>query len=253
LRFLMASLFWLPAFAKAWRVLPVRDRASLAFLSFLMLPGTFLLQFVGLWYTSASSAALMIGFEPLMIVLLGHFFWRERARALDLGLGVIALLGVCLVMGWPRGAHFRGCLLVFLSTGVVAVWVRWSKAWLRRLDASAFSALVTVLGTAPLFLLLPLFPGSWRIAWTPGFIAVILYLGLGCSLAAGWLWNRGLGGVRANAGGFFLALEPVFGVLFAALLLGERMRGVALCGAFLVLLSVVLSMAAPLWEKPRDA
>lgn len=36
-------------------------------------PAVFLLQFVGLHYTSAASAATIIGLEPLLIVFVGHF------------------------------------------------------------------------------------------------------------------------------------------------------------------------------------
>ena len=43
---------------------------KIALLGFLTYPATFLLQFIGLQYTSASSAATMIGIEPLMVILL---------------------------------------------------------------------------------------------------------------------------------------------------------------------------------------
>jgi drug/metabolite transporter (DMT)-like permease len=250
-RFLIASIFWLPTFIQASKSLPKSHWGSLFLLAFLMIPATFLLQFIGLKYTSAASAVIMIGFEPLMIVLTGYWFWKEKLTVLNVACSITAMIGVLLVMGWPEDAHFFGSALVLLSTIVVAIWVRWSKAWMNTMPVNAFTALTTVIGTA---LLLPcslLLTQSWELNWTfEGSIAFI-YLGVGCSLAAGWLWNQGLKRTSANAGGLFLALEPIFGVLAAAWILCEPLSGTTLIGAALVVLPVIISAVVSLLPSRR--
>ena len=162
-RFLIASAFWMPVAMKAWHALPKPSRAPLCLLSFLMIPATFLLQFIGLRHTTASSAVIVIGFEPLMVVLVGTVIWRQRMTTANIGFGVTAFVGVLVVMGWPHGARFFGSAMVFISTAVVAVWVHWSKQWMAMLSVAAFTSLTTVLGTVLLIPCALLTANTWNI------------------------------------------------------------------------------------------
>ncbi|EOG1897897.1 EamA family transporter, partial [Acinetobacter baumannii] len=74
-------------------------------------------------------------------------------------------------------------------------------------------------------------------------ILALLYLGIGCSYLASKLWNKGLEVSSANNGGLFLALEPIFGVIFAVLLLNENITGVTLVGVIIVLCSTFYAQA----------
>jgi len=245
-RFLIASIFWLPTFVQASKSLPKSRWGPLLLLAFLMIPATFLLQFMGLKYTSASSAAIMIGFEPLIIVLMGYWFWKEKLTGLNIIFSITAMLGVLLVMGWPEDASFLGSALVLLSTVVVAIWMRWSKVWMNTMSVNAFTALITVTGTALLVPCALLLTQSWELNWTLEGSIAFIYLGVGCSLAAGWLWNHGLKRAHANVGGLFLAFEPIFGVLGAAWILSEPLSGTTLVGTALVILPVMISALLPL-------
>lgn len=250
IRFLIAAVFWLPVCIPALRALPRAQLGSLTVLAFLMVPATFLLQFVGLQYTTASSAAVMIGFEPLMFVLVGWLLWGERLTALNLIFGALALTGVLLVMGWPKDAQFIGCALVLISTAVVALWVRWSRSWMKMIGVKQFTALTTVIGTILLVPFAGMLTTSWEIHWSAEGTIALLYLGVGCSLAAGWCWNKGIERANANVGGLFLALEPVFGVGVAALFLGDPLGPTAIVGAGLVIVPVIISSILP-WLRAR--
>lgn len=70
----------------------------------------------------------------------------------------------------------------------------------------------------------------------------MLYLSIGCSLLAGWLWNKGLSSTAANRSGIFLALKPVFGVLLAFVLIGERL---SIMGVLLAILASAASFLLP--------
>jgi len=251
-RFMIAAVFWLPAFVPALRAVPRVQLGSLTLLAFLIIPVTFLLQFIGLQYSTASSAAVIIGFEPLMFVIVGWLFWGERLTVLNLTFGAFALTGVLLVMGWPSDAQFIGSALVLISTAVVAVWVRCSKRWMKQISVNHFTALTTIIGTILLVPFASFLTTSWEIRWSAQGTVALLYLGIGCSFAAGWFWNKGIQGARANAGGLFLALEPVFGVGVAALLLSETLGSTAIVGASLVILPVIISSTLP-WLRSRPS
>jgi drug/metabolite transporter (DMT)-like permease len=172
-------------------------------------------------------------------------------QALNVVFSITAMIGVLLVMGWPEDARFLGSALVLISTMVVAIWMRWAKTWRNTMPVNAFTALTTVIGTA---LLLPCalsLTQSWELNWSLQGSIAFIYLGVGCSLAAGWLWNQGLKRTPANVGGLFLALEPIFGVLAAAWILSELLSVTTLIGTALVVLPVMISALLPLLPSRR--
>jgi drug/metabolite transporter (DMT)-like permease len=249
-RFLIASAFWLPVFLRLPRQYSRREWLSLFILSFLLIPVIFLLQFIGLQYTSASSAAIMIGLGPLMVVLMGRLIWREALTWTSVVLSILAAAGVALVIGPPHDVGFFGCGLVLLSTAVMGISVHLSKEWISRMTVSAFVSTTTILGTAALIPCVVLTAESWAMSWSFQNMLAVLYLGLGCSLAAGWLWNKGLQTTRPIVSGFFLALEPVFAVILAVGFLGESMEGTARAGACLVLIPIIAASIIPLIRSP---
>ena len=250
-RFLWSALFWLPTFRRIAPTINKSQWYSLSSLAFLMIPLTFLLQLIGLQYTSASSAAVMMGFSPLMVVLMGWLIWREHLNKVDVLLSVVALMGVILVMGWPKDLHFLGAFLVLLSSIVVAIWLRWSKIWMQTLAVSHFTALTTVLGTALLIPCTLFLTQHWRVYWSWSGILAVIYLGVGCSLLASWCWNKGMQQTKANLGGLFLTLEPIFGVMFASWLLQETWDLSTKVGIVLVILPVVIASVLPLYKMKR--
>lgn len=223
------------------------DWKKIALLGFLTYPATFLLQFIGLQYTSASSAATMIGIEPLMVILIGQLFFKEKASLTIWLLGIIAFIGVFLLVGLSDSEEISliGCLLVLASTIVVALWLRLSKSVLGNLNPKVYTALSLQLGTLiglPFMLLLI---KDWNINFSYSSIIALLYLGIGCSLFANWAWNKGLSETETNKSGIFLALEPVFGVLFSIILLNDSLSIASWVGVALVILSAAVCLVLP--------
>ena len=223
------------------------DWKKIALLGFLTYPATFLLQFIGLQYTSASSAATMIGIEPLMVILIGQLFFKEKASLTIWLLGIIAFIGVFLLVGLSDSEEISliGCLLVLASTIVVALWLRLSKSVLGNLNPKVYTALSLQLGTLiglPFMLLLV---KDWNINFSYSSIIALLYLGIGCSLFANWAWNKGLSETETNKSGIFLALEPVFGVLFSIILLNDSLSITSWVGVASVILSATVCLVLP--------
>lgn len=158
-----------------------------------------------------------------------------------------AFVGVALVVGVSSDENISlmGCFLVLSSTVVVAFWLRMSKQILASMDAKLYTALTIVSGTLfgiPIILFLI---KNWDINYSTNGVLAILYLGIGCSLFAGWFWNKGLETTPANLSGIFLALEPVFGVLLAVILLGEMLSLTSIIGILLVVLSAGICIMLP--------
>lgn len=136
----------------------------------------------------AVNAVTIIGMEPIIIVLVGLIFFREKTPLLVFILGIVAFIGVLLVVGKPEKASgntaLLGASLVFTSTIVMAFWIRLSQKLLREINVKIYTALTLQTGTVfglPFMLFLV---ENWDIHYSFQGIGAIAYLGIGCSLVA---------------------------------------------------------------------
>lgn len=250
-RYILASIILLPISISFMRKekenFNKKDFFLLILLGILTYPLTSMLQFLGLSFTSASSATTVIGIEPVMITIVGFLFFKEKASPIIFILGIVAFFGVALTVGASalENISFFGCFLVFLSTVVVAFWVRLSKKLLAKMNSNDYTALTIQLGTIFSLPIMLLLVKNWEIHYSLEGIIALLYLVIGCSIGAGWFWNKGLEKSDASKSGLFLALEPVFGILLAVLILGEKLNFLSIIGIILVISSTAICMALP--------
>ena len=251
LRYIFASIILLPVtisfMHQEKETINKKDFFMLILLGILTYPLTSMLQFIGLSFTSASSATTIIGIEPIMITMIGFIFFKEKTSPIVFFLGIVAFFGVALTVGVSalENVSFFGCFLVFLSTIVVSFWVRLSKKVLTTTSSNYYTALTIQLGTLFALPIMLFLVKSWEIHYSLKGLIALLYLVVGCSIGAGWFWNKGLERSEASKSGIFLALEPVFGILFAVLILGEKLNFLSIIGIVLVILSAAICMILP--------
>ena len=251
LRYIFASIILSPVTISFMRqekeTINKKDFFMLILLGILTYPLTSMLQFIGLSFTSASSATTIIGIEPIMITMIGFIFFKEKTSPIVFFLGIIAFLGVALTVGVSalENVSFFGCFLVFLSTIVVSFWVQLSKKVLTKISSNYYTALTIQLGTLFALPIMLFLVKSWEIHYSLKGLIALLYLVVGCSIGAGWFWNKGLERSEASKSGIFLALEPVFGILFAVLILEEKLNFLSIIGIILVILSAAICMILP--------
>ena len=251
LRYIFASIILLPItisfMHQEKETINKKDFFMLILLGILTYPLTSMLQFIGLSFTSASSATTIIGIEPIMITMIGFIFFKEKTSPIVFFLGIVAFFGVALTVGVSalENVSFFGCFLVFLSTIVVSFWVQLSKKVLTKISSNYYTALTIQLGTLFALPIMLFLVKSWEIHYSLKGLIALLYLVVGCSIGAGWFWNKGLERSEASKSGIFLALEPVFGILFAVLILGEKLNFLSIIGIVLVILSAAICMILP--------
>lgn len=254
-RYILASIILLPVTLSFIRQekedFSRKDFFMLVLLGILTYPLTSMLQFLGLSFTSASSATTIIDIEPVMIAIIGFLFFKERTSPIVFFLGIVALLGVALTVGVSalENVSFFGCFLVFLSTIVVSFWVQLSKKILTKMSSNYYTALTIQLGTLFALPIMLFLVRNWEIHYSFEGILALLYLVVGCSIGAGWFWNKGLERSEASKSGLFLALEPVFGIILAVLILGEKLNFLSIIGIILVISSATVCMLLPKQES----
>ncbi|MGY3724890.1 Threonine/homoserine efflux transporter RhtA [Granulicatella balaenopterae] len=254
-RLLISSVVLIPLtlsfFKKKIYRLSKRDFLLLTALGILTYPMTFMLEFSGLSLTSASSATTIIGLGPIMVALIGALFFKEKASPLVYLLGITSFIGVALMVGNAdlESVSYLGCLFVFCSTIVVAFWVQLSKKALKKIPPLYYTPICIQLGTVFGLPVLSLFVKNWTILLSTEGVASIVYLAVFCSVLAGIFWNKGLEVTDPSKSGIFLSLEPVFGVIFAVVLLGEEISFLSAVGIALVIISAAVCMLLPQTTK----
>jgi probable blue pigment (indigoidine) exporter len=180
------------------------------------------LNFIALQWVEASLAVIIAAAMPLMVAALGWALRGERLAALGIVGLLIGLFGVVLVMGTRLTAGADPLSVALCLAGALALAI----ATLTVRGASSGGNLLMVVGLQMLVgsvalggIAIATEPASVRI--TPAFIAALAYQIAIPGLAATLIWFalvHRIGPVRAAT---FHFLNPFFGVLIAAVLLGE--------------------------------
>jgi drug/metabolite transporter (DMT)-like permease len=197
-------------------------------------------------HTTAGTAAVVIGTAPAITLALAVLIGLERfSRWRAAGLA-IAFTGVLVVVTLGSGQHVSlgtvtGPLLVLVSAASFALYNVLVKPLVGRLGTIPVSSAASLLGMVPLLVVLR--PGS--LDDVRGLdrldIALLLYLGLACTLFAYIAWTVALGRLDASRTVAYLYGVPPLAVLIGAVTLDERVTGWLLLGGALVIGGVALA------------
>jgi drug/metabolite transporter (DMT)-like permease len=257
-RVLIAGLILLPITRPHWSAMIAliqRRWLSLLIVGGLGLSITQGLIYVGLNYTTAINAGLIIALMPVITMILARFLLNETVGAWQLFGSIVAFVGMVIIV--TRGnlwALFRlelnpGELFVVGAAIAFALYT----VLLRRAnyELPGLPLLVILLG-AGVVAALPFY--TWelikdeRTALNPkGILALIYVAGPGGALMY-YLFNLSVQALGASRAGVFLYLQTAFVAILAYFFLGERLLPYHLAGAFFILVGVLLVMLL----KPPD-
>lgn len=193
------------------------------------------LNFIALQWVEASLAVIIAASMPLIVAALGWALRGDRIGRLGVAGLVAGFAGVALIMGTrvEGGADHLGvalCIAGSLALAVATLTLRSASGQGNLLMVVGLQMLV---GSAALAVLAALFETP-RLNFTPAFVTAFAYQILVPGLAATLLWFalvRRIGAVRAAT---FHFMNPFFGVVIAAFLLGERIGPLDLLGVAVV-------------------
>jgi len=208
--------------------LTARQLAVMAGCAFLMVYGNQILFAQGLLRSTATNGALIMALSPLVSALMAALVFGERFTPRRMAGVALGFAGVAAVVLSHPGAGLSsagiGDLMLALSVVSFAVGGVGVQRLARQIDPLSISWVIYVIGTLMLVVhtvlgpsqlgTAQLFPGAWP--W-----ALVLFSGIAATAAGNLIWNRAISVIGVARTAVFLYWVPVFGVLFAALLLGE--------------------------------
>ena len=242
LRFALSGLIAVIAarvLGQGWRLTGVQARSVLVFgvcQNALYLG----LNFVAMQSVEASLAVIIAASMPLIVALLGWAFLGQRVPPLGVAGLVVGMAGVALIMSTrvSGGADPRGIVLCILGAVALAV------ATLTVRGASAGGNLLMIVGLQMLVGSVALgmvsaITETLSVRWSVSLVAAFTYQLFIPGLAATLLWFALVGRIGAVRASTFHFLNPFFGVVVAAVLLGERIGPLDVLGVAVVMAGIL--------------
>jgi drug/metabolite transporter (DMT)-like permease len=259
-RFSISALFFLllmvrnglPRFSK-------RDHGFLFLLS-LFEPGLyFIFETMGLQYTSAPKASLIIATIPIAVLILSTIILKEKSSPARLISIVLSLAGIFILITGETGfrlsleGSFVGDLLIFGAVISAALYIVSARNLGRKYSALEITSMQILYGAlfyTPAFLWE--LPGiSWSQISGSSLWAVV-YLTIFATIGAFLCYNFALTRVSATRASLFINMIPVVTAIGAWILLKETLTLVQAVGGLLVLLSVFIANIPGLRDKIPD-
>lgn len=199
--------------------------------------------FLSIQISTVAIGLLTFSTFPIFVTFLEPVFFKESIRLSDVLAACGVLIGVILVVpDLELGNNLtQGLLWGMLSSFTYAVLSMMNRKYVQSYASSViafYEQLTAAMLLMPvLFLQPPAFQGRD--------IALLMVLGVVFTGISHTLFIHGLRYVRTQTAGIISSLEPVYGILFAALLLGEIPTGRELLGGAVILGIVSYSTLKP--------
>jgi drug/metabolite transporter, DME family len=213
-------------------------------------------------FQKTSIALALLGFYtyPALVAGAAVLVGEERLTRLRAGALALALLGMAVVVlgGATGGAAFDalGFGLALLAAAMQAVYVLLGRRGFRAIPSE--EATFGVMGiNAGAFLLLVLATGNGDVATLPfgdpAALPVLLWAGVAGAGVPALLFLLGIRSIGPTRTSIVALLEPAFGALLAAVLLGEALGPVQVAGGALVLVAAGLLQRGGEDAEPHEA
>ena len=206
----------------------------------------FLCETYGIAQTSAANAAFLISLCIVLTPLVEWLLLKQRPDRFTFAAAMLAMLGAALLSSNLNAAFNVGDGLILAAAVLRAVMMvetkrRCAGQPLSTLALTAVQSGVLMLGCLLLALLMP--SGLPALPTSPKFWLATIFLVLFCTLFAFFAQNYAIRRSTPSRVALLLGTEPVFGALFAALILGEVLTAnVIFGGALIVLASLAASL-----------
>ncbi|MEE2981747.1 MAG: DMT family transporter [Pseudomonadota bacterium] len=248
-RFFVAAVFllWFTHLRRQFVALPA---SAWLRLSLLGATGIFLhnvLLFKGLEYTTATNGSIVLALIAVQVAVLDFIFYRRTPDWIASCGIVIAFFGTAFVLTDGKltmileiGAGI-GESIVFVSALMWAIYSVVVRVLLEEYSPLLVTTYVTTIGTLLLFPFLFRQPEVTLAVYTDGpAIAMLFFMGFVGS-AVGFLWfSEAIASIGPIGTSVYINLVPVWGVVWAVVLLGEEAGFATLVGGLMVTAGLML-------------
>ena len=245
MRYTIATAITALAFRRHLRALTRADVLRGALVG-LLLSCAYIVQTIGLQYTTAGKNAFLTTVYVLLVPFGSFLLFRERVRRASFLAAGLMLLGIGLLSldagsgGLNAGDLLTLCCGALFAAHIIAV-ERCQKA------TDAYALIVLQFGFSAAFALLYhlLFERGTALSFTGASVGGLLYLAIFSTTIAMSLQNIGQSMAPSSHAAILLSLESVFGAAFSCLLLGEALTARMAAGFAVIFCALLVNSLAP--------
>ena len=221
------------------------NKKLLAFLGIANAAG-YLLQYVGMNYTTASKAALFINLSVIWVAilspkLLGESFSKKKIAGVLFGLVGIVFVSTNLDFSTMGQGQFIGDIMLIASGISWAFFMIYNKKLIMNSTSATFQSMtwvlvLTMFTIAPFAVLSgPRFFDLTGTAWL-----AIVYTAIVCWVLPYYLWLEGLKHLSASTSTVLLLSEIVIAIILSIVVLKEPVTVFSSIGALLIVIAIAL-------------
>jgi len=206
----------------------------------------YLLQYVGMNYTTAARAALFVNLSAMWVALLspkllGEHFSKTKIVGVLFGFAGIVFVSTNMDFSSLFGGQIAGDLMLLLSGIAWALFMVYNKRLLMNSTSATFQSMTWVL----IFTLISIIPfsflaGSKFMALTPFAWFAVFWTAIVCWVIPYYLWLEGLKHLSASTSTVLLLSEIVIAVVLSILILKEPVTVFSTIGAFFIVIAIAL-------------
>lgn len=205
----------------------------------------FSLHNLGMQRTTSADANLLVASYPVIILLLEVLIFKARVNIKQIAGVMIAICGVYLVINSAneQAATNRlvGNLLILIAGFVWAFYNFATKNVVHQYSTFTVIFWQTMFGMIALVILSFTESDQWTLPSATTLLAAT-FLGIFCSVGAYLLYGYGLKNLQPNIAVNLMNLQPVFGLILASILLGEKISLIQVVGGVILVTGVTLSL-----------
>jgi len=244
LRYAIASALAALLFRKHLKGLTRGDIARGAFVG-LMLGSAYVVQTIGLSYTTAGKNAFLTTVYVLLVPFGCYALFKQKLSKSNFIAAGMMMLGIgCLSLDGESGGLNIGDILTLCCGVLYAAHIISIDRCQKKTDMFALIVLQFAFAAVTALAYHLLFEWEMPIAFTRGSVGGLLYLSVVSSMFAMSLQNIGQSMAPASHASILLSLESVFGAAFSCLLLGERLTPKMALGFVVIFAALVVSELA---------
>lgn len=231
------------AAASGRRAMPGRSTLALA-VNGALLAFHWVAFFAAVQRTSVAIALVGYASFPLFVVLFERAQGGQGGRAGRLGVAALVVAGLVLTAPSfaPGDRSAQGLLLGVLSGLAFAILVLRNRSLVARIEPLTIALWQNVAAALILTPIVVVTPGTRAPAFADWMLLIVL--GVACTALAHTLFIASMRRVSAHTASVVAALEPVYGIAFAAVLLAEIPSPRTLSGAALIVIAAVVASRA---------
>jgi drug/metabolite transporter (DMT)-like permease len=200
----------------------------------------FVLQTVGLQYTTPSKNAFLTAVNVVIVPFIAYFMYKRKVDRFEVIGAILAITGVGVISLKLSGQMNMGDLLTLFCAIAFAFHIFYTAKFVKAEDPVLLTFIQMVTATVIGFVVV-LFRGEVNVSFETEGISSLLYLGIFSTTIAFLLQTIAQKYTTETNAAIILSTEAFWGMVFSVIILNELLTMKMVFGAVLILLAIVIS------------